>query len=165
MDGEDVGDSISVISGSTLSSLMSVLSRKKELRSRKMAHNLVLPTPEGDEDEIASSTFNLESWAYNIPPEFLKEIRKGPNSGPESKQHIQKVLNLNLPPGAKHLPPARLAQFLGPDICKTVREKTRKYRQNKKRRAHPSQRRDQQSSPSSLDTDSRTGSTEPIISE
>ena len=88
-----------------------------------------------------SGVFNLERWAYNIPLKFLHDIKSGPKTGKAAKEHLENVLSMNLPSEAKHLPPMRLAQYLGPEVCKTMHEKTKKYR-------HGKQKRDRSSAPS-----------------
>ena len=154
--GMDDGDKVSIISGSHMSSLLSVVSKHKELRSRKLGSNLTLPVTMEDGNTITTSNFNLERWAYNIPPKFLHDIKSGPKTGKAAKEHLQNVLSMNLPSEAKHLPPMRLAQYLGPEVCKTMREKTKKYR-------HGKQKRDRSSAPSTEPTATPETSVAPSI--
>ena len=74
--------------------------------------------------------FDIDEWAYKIDPALLEEIKQIPD-GPECKTVIKELLNQHLPEAVRQVPPAKLAELLGPDVCEALNDKTRKYKQNR----------------------------------
>ena len=72
--------------------------------------------------------FSFDDWAYRTDPGFITEIKSAPSAEPECKEYIKELLNTKLPTEAKGMDTDKLAEYLGPEVCRALREKTKKFR-------------------------------------